>query len=125
MKITEGLLRFKIKINQSGSSINGLATVWTLVFTKLVVISGLILSQETLTGSEYSNLTLKVAWLNGNLPYGGREHQYYMVPAVFVLVFFVFFVFFPAISLFCYPLVPQTMRRIHEKTLISTSSINL
>ena len=73
MKITEGLLRFKIKINQSGSSINGLATVWTLVFTKLVVISGLILSQETLTGSEYSNLTLKVAWLNGNLPYGWQR----------------------------------------------------
>ena len=73
-KIRNGLFRFEIKIYRSGSTVNELTTVWTLVFTKLAVISGLILSQETLTGSEYSTLTLKVAWLNGNLPYGGREH---------------------------------------------------
>ena len=112
-KIREGLMRFKIKINRSGRTENGLATLWTLVFTKLAVISGLILSQETLRGSEYSGITLKVVWLNGNLPYNDKRHQHYMIPAVIVLVFFVFI---PAISLLCYPLVPQTMRRIHEKT---------
>ena len=120
--IRNGLMRFKIKINQSGSTVNGLATLWTLVFTKLAVISGLILSRETLTGSEYSGITLKVAWLNGNLPYGDRRHRHYMIPAVFVLVFFVFI---PAISLLCYPLVPQTMRRIHERTGINFDQYRL
>lgn len=45
-----------------------------------------------------------------------------MFPAVFVLVFFVFF---PAIILFCYPLVPQIMRRIHEKTDINFDKCRL
>ena len=106
----------KFRVNQKGSTVNGLATLWTLVFTKFAVLSGLILSQETLHGSEHSNLKVKVAWLNGNLLYGGREHLPYMIPAVVILLFFVVI---PAVSLLCYPLIPQIVGIIEEKRGVS------
>ena len=110
--IRNGYMRWKFKINRKGSTVNGLATLWTLVFTKFALMSGLILSQETLSGSENSNTTVRVAWLNGNIPYFGKTHLPYAIPAVIVLLFFVII---PAISLLCYPLVPQIMGLIQER----------
>ena len=71
--IRNGYMRWKFKINRKGSTVNGLATLWTLVFTKFALMSGLILSQETLSGSENSNTTVRIAWLNGNIPYFGKN----------------------------------------------------
>ena len=111
--IRNGCTRLKFKINRKGSTVNGLATLWTLVFTKFAVISGLILSQETLSGSDHSNIMIRVAWLNGNMPYFGKTHLPYFMPAVFILLFLVII---PAIGLLSYPLVPQIMGLIQEKS---------
>ena len=81
----------------------GLAALLTLVFTKFTVLSGLILSWETLSGSEHSNLTVTVVWLNGNLPYGSTTHLIYMIAAVFGLIF----VLVITICLLCYPHLSQ------------------
>ena len=87
---------------------NGLAALCTLVFTKFAVLSALILSWATLSGSENSNVTVTVAWLNGNLAYGGPTHlKYYMIPAVLGLTFVLIII----ISLLCYPLLPQKFRQ--------------
>ena len=110
--IRDGYIRLKFKINRKRSTVNGLATLWTLVFTKFAVISALILSQETLRGSENSKVTVKVAWLNGNMPYFGKAHWPYAIPALIVLVFLVII---PAICLFSYPLVPQLIGMIEQR----------
>ena len=87
----------------------GLAALFTLVFTKFTVLSGSILSWETLAGpgSEHSNLTVTVAWLNGNLPYSGTPHHEYMIVAVFGLSF----VSVITISLLCYPHLSQDIKK--------------
>ena len=103
--------RIKITITRKGSTVNGLATLWTLVFTKFALISSLILSKENLTGSENSGLIVEVAWLDGNIPLYGKHHLPYVIPAVFVLGFLVII---PALGLLCYPLVPQMIGSIHE-----------
>ena len=110
--IRDGCTRWKFIINRKGSTVNGLATLWTLVFTKVTVMSGLILSRETLSGSEHSNIAVRVAWLNANIPYFGKTHLPYAIPALFVLLFFVII---PTISLLSYPLVPQIMGLIQER----------
>ena len=104
--------RIKIIITRRGSTINGLATLWTLVFTKFALISALILSRENLTGSENSGLNIKVAWLDGSMPLYGEKHLPYVIPAVFVLGFLVII---PALGLLCYPLVPQIMGSIQNR----------
>ena len=103
--------RIKFKIVRKGSTVNGLATLWTLVFTKFALISSLILSRENLTGSENSGLVIPVAWLQGNFRLYGHEHLPYVIPAVFVLGFLVIL---PALGLLCHPLVPQIMGRTQE-----------
>ena len=80
---------------------NGLAALYTLVFTKFTILSLLILSPKTLSGSQHSKLKLRIAWLNGNLPYGGTIHSRYMIPAIF----FLFFVSITAAGLLLYPLM--------------------
>ena len=114
--IRDGCIRCKLKIVRKGSTVNGLATLWTLVFTKLTVLSGLILSQETLVGSEHSNLKIRIVWLSGTFPYGGESHLPYMIPAVIILFSLVII---PAVSLFSYPLVPQIMGVIQERSGIN------
>ena len=104
--------RVKIRITRNGSTVNGLATFWTLVFTKFAVLSGLILSREFLTGSKSSGLIVKVAWLDGNIPLYGITHLPYVIPAVFILAFLVIT---PALGLLCYPLVPQIMGSFQER----------
>ena len=110
--IRDGYIRLKFKINRKRSTVNGLATLWTLVFTKFAVISALILTQETLSGSENSNITIKVAWLSGDMPYFGKTHWPYAIPALIILVFLVII---PAICLFSYPLVPQLIGMIEQR----------
>ena len=90
---------------------NGLAALYTLVFTKFAVLSGLILSWKTLSGSEHSKVKVTVAWLNGDLPYGGTKHLIYMIPAVPSLIF----VLITAIGLLCCPLVPQRISQCNNK----------
>ena len=104
--------RIKIRITRRGSTVNGLATLWTLVFTKFAVISGLILSRGYLTGSENSGVVVKVAWLDGAMPLYHGNHLPYVIPAVFILAFLVIV---PALGLLCHPLVPQIMGSIQEK----------
>ena len=108
--------RIKIRITRKGSTVNGLATLWTLVFTKFAVISGLILSREYLTGSENSGLIVRVAWLDGNMPLYGEKHLPYVIPAVFILGFLVIT---PALGLLCHPFVPQIMGSIQERYKIN------
>ena len=104
--------RIKIRIARRGSTVNGLVTFWTLVFTKFAVISGLILSREYLTGSESSGLIVKVAWLDGSIPLYGKKHLPYVIPAIFILGFLVIT---PALGLLFYPLVPQIMGSVQER----------
>ena len=85
----------------------GLAALLTLVFTKFTLLSGLILSWETLSGSEHSNLTVTVVWLNGNLPYGSTTHLIYVIAAVFGLIF----VLVITICLLCYPHFSQKVEQ--------------
>ena len=86
--------RCKCKFN------NGLAALYTLVFTKFAVLSGLILSWKTLSGSKHSKLKFTVVWLDGNLPYNGTTHHQYMILAVIVLSI----VLITAVGILCYPL---------------------
>lgn len=113
--------RLKLRITRDGSTIRGLATVWTLVIAKLAFISGLILSREELNGSDASNLKIPVAWLQGNLKWGGSEHMIYGGVAIFVLTIFVFI---PVTGLLCYPLVPQIAGIIQEKLKVDFSKNN-
>jgi len=108
--------RFKIIITRKGSTISGLATCWTLAITKLALISSLILSREVLKGSAYSNLTVEVAWLDGNMPLYKDHHIPYVIVAVLVLVFFVLI---PVVGLLSYPLVPQIMGTIQERSFVN------
>ena len=114
--------RIKIRITRKGSTVNGLATLWTLVFTKFALICGLILSREYLTGSKNSGLTVKVAWLDGNIPLYGKQHLPYVIPAVFVLGFLVII---PALGLLCYPLVPQIVGLIQERYRVDLNQLKL
>ena len=114
--------RIKIRITRRGSTVNGLATLWTLVFTKFAVISGLILSREYLTGSESSGLIVKVAWLDGTIPLYHEKHLPYVIPAVFILGFLVII---PTLGLLCYPLVPQIMGSIQERYGINFNQCKL
>ncbi|XP_065912578.1 uncharacterized protein [Dysidea avara] len=107
--------RFKIIVTRKGSTVSGLATCWTLVITKLALISGLILSREVLRGSSVSNLTVKVAWLDGSMPLYKGDHIPYVVVAILVLVLFVLI---PVVGLLSYPLVPQIMGIIQERSFV-------
>ena len=104
-------IRIKFKIVRKGSTVNGLATLWTLVFTKFALISSLILSRENLTGSEDSGLVVPVAWLQGNIKLYSHDHLPYVIPAVTVLGILVII---PALGLLCHPLVPQIMGKTQE-----------
>ena len=110
--LRERCTRLKLRVTRGGSTIRGLATVWTLIIAKLAFISGLILSQEILNGSEASKLALPVAWLQGNLKWGGSQHMMYVGAAIAVLTIFVFV---PVTGLLCYPLVPQITGTIRVK----------
>ena len=84
---------------------NGLAALCTLVFTKFAVLSGLILSCRNLSGPG-SKVKVTVAWLNGNLAYGGSTHLKYMIPAVLGLILVSIII----VGVLCYPFFPKRIR---------------
>lgn len=86
------------------SIVSGLATVWTLTFTKLALISFLIMSRTSLNGTP-------VATYQGTMPFLKGQHLQYAIPANIILVLFVYL---PAMSLLCYPLIPQLMGRLRR-----------
>jgi len=109
--------RCKLNITRQGPIIRGLATFWTLVIAKLAYISGLILSLENLSGSKVSKLVVPVAWLQGDMDWGGDEHRVFVIIAIFVLLVFVFV---PVAGLLFYPLI----LKITEKTGVKLSCLD-
>jgi len=87
--------------------VSGLATVWTLTFTRLALVSFLIISKTTLKQED----TIAVPTYQGTLSFLCGEHMKYAVPALFILIFLVFL---PALGLLSFPLVPQLMGKLRE-----------
>ena len=85
------------------SMLSGLTTVWTLAFTKLALISFLILSRTAL------NADTAVATYQGTLTFLEGGHLRYAIPANIIIIIFVFI---PATGLLCYPLIPQLMGKL-------------
>ena len=95
--------RLKWRVAVKKSILSGLATVWTLAFTKLALISFLILSRTSL------NADTQVATYQGTLPFLKNKHLQYAIPATIISILFVYI---PATGLLCYPLVPQLMGKL-------------
>ena len=105
-------IRLKWKASLKASIINGLSTFWTLAYTKLAIVSCLILSIGYLKGNESSGCSIKrVVYLQGNLGYFHREHLPYAIPALIILVFFIIL---PSLALLCYPLITRIMAKIKK-----------
>ena len=97
-------LKWRVAVKKS--MLSGLATVWTLAFTKLALISFLILSRTSL------NADTTVATYQGTLPFLREGHLLYAIPANIILIILVFL---PATGLLCYPLIPQLMGRLRRQ----------
>ena len=96
-------LKWRVAVKKS--MVSGLATVWTLTFTRLALVSFLIISKTTLKHKE------AVPTYQGTLLFLCGEHMKYAVPAIFILIFLVFL---PALGLLSFPLVPQLMGKLRE-----------
>ena len=96
-------LKWRVAVKKS--ILSGLATVWTLAFTKLALISFLILSRTSLNPHTNYN----VATYQGTLPFLKNKHLRYAIPAYIISILFVYI---PATGLLCYPLVPQLMGKL-------------
>ena len=59
--------RLKWKVSLKVSMISGIATFWTLAYTKLALISGLILSMEFISGQERKHFDHPVVYMQGPL----------------------------------------------------------
>ena len=97
--------RLKWRVAVKKSILSGLATVWTLAFTKLALISFLILSRTSLNDDTH------VATYQGTFPFLKDQHLQYAIPAILILIWLVYI---PATSLLCYPLVPQLMGKLRR-----------
>ena len=95
--------RLKWRVAVKKSILSGLATVWTLAFTKLALISFLILSRTSLNSHTH------VATYQGTLPFLKNKHLQYAIPAFIISILFVYI---PATGLLCYPLVPQLIGKL-------------
>ena len=95
--------RLKWRVAVKKSILSGLATVWTLAFTKLALISFLILSRTSLNSHTH------VATYQGTLSFLKDEHLQYAIPAFIISIWFVYI---PATGLLCYPLVPQLIGKL-------------
>ena len=100
------LYRLKWRVAVEKSILSGLATVWTLSFTKLALISFLILSRTSLNDNTH------VATYQGTLSFLKEQHLRYAIPAIIISILFVYI---PATSLLCYPLVPQLMGKLRRR----------
>ena len=98
-------LKWRVAVKKS--IISGMATVWTLTFTRLALVSCLIISKSTLKQKN----TIVVPTYQGTLTLFTGDHLKYAVPAIFILIFLVFL---PALSLLSFPLVPQLMGKLRK-----------
>ena len=98
--------RLKWRVAVKKSILSGLATVWTLAFTKLALISFLILSRTSLNSHTHVS---HVVTYQGTLPFLKNKHLQYAIPAYIISIWFVYI---PATGLLCYPLVPQLMGKL-------------
>ena len=112
--------RLKWKASLKVSFINGLSTFWTLAYTKLAMVSGLILSLEYVNGRQDEKNHKPVVSMEGNIDYFGVHHLPYAIPALVILIFFV--VVLPSLALFLYPLVPQLLGKLKEHINLDESS---
>ena len=120
-KCKNHLKRLKWKLSLKASIISGLATFWTLAYTKLAMVSGLILSLEYVNARQDKvNLTKVVVSLQGNIDYFTHHHLPYAIPALFILVVFVVL---PSIALFLYPLVPQLLGKFKHYVNLDESNL--
>ena len=97
-------LKWRVAVKKS--ILSGLATVWTLAFTKLALISFIILSRTSLNDNTH------VATYQGTLPFLTGHHLQYAIPAIIISIFFVYI---PATSLLCYPLIPQLLGKLKRR----------
>ena len=105
-------IRLRWRTSLNASIINGLSTFWTLAYTKLALVSCLILTIGYLEGQKGSSYPVKqVVFLQGNLDYFDKDHLPYAIPALLILVFFVIF---PSLALLCYPLTTRIMAKIKK-----------
>ena len=95
--------RLKWRVAVKKSILSGLATVWTLAFTKLALISFLILSRTSLDSNT------DIATYQGTLPFLKNDHLKYAIPAYMISISFVYI---PALGLLCYPLIPQLVGKL-------------
>ena len=103
-------IRLKWKLSLKASIINGLVTFWTLAYTKLALVSCLILSMQYLNGQDGSHQPRKiVVSLQGTIGYFHMKHLPYAIPALFILIVLIIL---PSITLLCYPLMPRVMSKI-------------
>ena len=102
-------IRLKWKVSLKASIVNGLSTFWTLAYTKLALVSCMILTIGYLQGRKDSSSVMNVVFLQGNIGYFHKEHLPYAIPALVILVFFVIL---PSLALLCYPLTTRIMAKI-------------
>ena len=104
------------------SIINGLSTFWTLAYTKLALVSCLILTIGYLEGQQGLSYPVKhVVFLQGNLDYFHRGHLPYAIPALLILLFFVVL---PSLALLCYPLATRIMAKIKRYADLDSNRLN-
>jgi len=113
------LKRLKWKISLKASIISGLATFWTLAYTKLAIVSGLILSLEFVNAKRDENKFKIVVSVQGNISYFTLSHLPYAIPALLILIVFVVL---PSLALFLYPLVPQILGKLKCHIDLDSSS---
>lgn len=105
-------IRLKWKASLKASIINGLSTFWTLAYTKLALVSCLILTVGYLEPQNGLSLSKEyVVLLQGNYEYFHKDHLPYAITALVILIFFVIL---PSFALLCYPLTTRIMAKIKK-----------
>ena len=104
-------IRLRSSWSVKNSIIHGLITFLVLSYVKFTSVSWHILAYGVVRGSggEHSNITVKVAWVDGTKPYLGEVHGYYAAAAFVVLVCFV--VSAP-LFLLSYPYLPKLLNKL-------------
>ena len=105
-------IRLRWRTSLKASIINGLSTFWTLAYTKLAIVSCLILTIGYLQGRKDLPCSVKpVVFLQGKIGYFDKHHLPYAIPALIILVFFVIL---PSLALLCYPLATRIMAKVKK-----------
>ena len=104
-------IRLRWRTSLKASIINGLSTFWTLAYTKLALVSCLILTIGYLQGRKDASSIKYVVFLQGNIDYFHQGHLPYAIPALIILVVFVIL---PSLALLCYPLTTRIMAKVKE-----------